>query len=364
MRRVLILGAGKIGRCIANYLAEAGGYKVRVGDLDSRTFEYVNPLCETVVTPLGDQTRLDNAFMEQEVVISALYHEANVRVAETALKFGTSYFDLTEDVASTKEIIRIAAQARSGQLFVPQCGLAPGFVSIVAGHLAGQLDTVESIHLRVGALPQYPENRLKYNLTWSTDGLINEYSNPCDAIVDDKKIKTQPLDGVENFSIDGTQYEAFNTSGGLGNLCDTLGPNVRNLNYKTLRYPGHRDLMHFLLHDCRFSERRGDLKRLLEHTLPSTSQDVVVIYCTATGEKDGRYTTLADVRKIYSRDGWSAIQITTASSVCALVDLYFEPYFVGHGVVLGQDNIPLHKFLNNRFGKAYDQKPLAYLDAA
>ena len=76
--------------------------------------------------------------------------------------------------------------------------------------------------MRVGALPQFPTNALNYNLTWSTDGLINEYCNPCEAIHEGKLIEVLPLEGIEQFSLDGITYEAFNTSGGLGTLCETL----------------------------------------------------------------------------------------------------------------------------------------------
>ena len=95
--------------------------------------------------------------------------------------------------------------------------------------------------MRVGALPQFPTNALTYNLTWSTDGLINEYCNPCEAIHDGERMHVLPLEGIEHFSLDGVRYEAFNTSGGLGTLCDTLDGRVRELNYKTIRYQGHRD---------------------------------------------------------------------------------------------------------------------------
>src|SRR3546814_14275284 len=81
---------------------------------------------------------------------------------------------------------------------------------------------------------------LKYNLTWSTDGLINEYCNPCEAIYEGEQIEVMPLEGLESFSLDGIDYEAFNTSGGLGTLCDTLAGRVKSLNYKTVRYPGDR----------------------------------------------------------------------------------------------------------------------------
>ena len=169
-----------------------------------------------------------------------------------------------------------------------------------------------------------------------TDGLINEYCNPCEAIHDGRRIYVLPLEGIEQFSLDGVRYEAFNTSGGLGTLCDTLENRVRELNYKTIRYHGHRDLMAFLVHDLRLCQRREVFKDILEHAIPVTFQDVVVVFCTATGQRNGQLVQISDARKIYGQtiDGevWSAIQITTAAGVCAVVDLYFDGQLAGNGL--------------------------------
>ncbi|HEV3136645.1 MAG TPA: saccharopine dehydrogenase C-terminal domain-containing protein, partial [Pirellulales bacterium] len=280
----------------------------------------------------------------------------NPTVAQAALKAGASYFDLTEDIETTQRVKQIAESAKKGQVFMPQCGLAPGFVSIVAQQLTEAFDSLDTVFMRVGALPQFPSNALMYNLTWSTDGLINEYCNMCEAIHDGRRMHVLPLEGVENFSLDGVRYEAFNTSGGLGTLCDSFENRVRELNYKTIRYQGHRELMTFLVHELRLSERREILKDILENAIPVTFQDVVVIFCTASGRRKGQLVQISDARKIYghSLDGesWSAIQITTASGVCAVLDLYCEGKLTGTGLVR-QEQVGLNDFLNNRFGQHY-----------
>src|SRR5690606_17998545 len=133
--------------------------------------------------------------------------------------------------------------------------------------------------------------------------------------------------GVEHFSLDGVRYEAFNTSGGLGTLCESLEGQVRELNYKTIRYVGHRDLMHFLTRELRLSERRALLKDILENAVPITFQDVVVVFCTASGQRKGQLVKLSDARKIYGQtidgEAWSAIEITTAAGIWAVVGLFF-----------------------------------------
>src|SRR5206468_10358062 len=130
---------------------------------------------------------------------------------------------------------------------------------------------------------------------------------------------------IEASSLDGIAYEAFNTSGGLGTLCDTLAGRVENLNYKTVRYPGHRDVVKMLIRDLRLGQRRALLKDVLETAIPITLQDVVLIFITVSGTKDGRLTQHSYAKKIYSRivngQHLSAIQLTTAAGVCAMVDL-------------------------------------------
>ena len=108
-----------------------------------------------------------------------------------------------------------------------------------------------------------------------------------------------PLEGLEHFSLDGVRYEAFNTSGGLGTLCDTLAGKVRELNYKTVRYVGHRDLMKVLVDELRLGEHREQFKEILERAVPVTFQDVVVTFCTVTGWRKGLLVQKSDARKIY-----------------------------------------------------------------
>jgi len=283
-------------------------------------------------------------------------------VAEAALQAGASYFDLTEDVATTRQIREISRASRPGQVFMPQCGLAPGFVSVAAQDLTRGFDKLERVFMRVGALPQFPTNALKYNLTWSTDGLINEYCNPCEAIHRGKRIEVLPLEGLEQFSIDGIRYEAFNTSGGLGTLCETLDGKVSELNYKTIRYQGHRDYAWFLVNELHLGDQRKLFKELLERAIPITFQDVVVIFCTVSGWRDGQLVQVSDARKIYNAtlldNEWSAIQITTAAGVCTMVDLHYQGRLASRGFAC-QEQVSLREFLNNRFGRVYasDQEP-------
>ena len=358
MYPVLLLGCGKIGQAIACLLARSGDYRLRVADVNPQVLARLRDTfdVETVRLDASSAEEVAGAARGCRGIVSALSFHHNPLVARVALETGVSYFDLTEDVETAHQVRRIAAEAAPGQVFMSQCGLAPGFIGILGYHLTKSFDTLDAVHMRVGALPRYPSNALNYNLTWSTDGLINEYCNPCEAIHEGRRVSALPLEGLEYFALDGVRYEAFNTSGGLGTLCDTLEGCVRELNYRTIRYVGHRDLMVFLIQDLRLGQRRDVLKDILERAIPVTFQDVVVIFCSVTGWQNGQFVQISDARKIYQQtiDGhsWSAIQITTAAAICAALDLHVAGRLPDSGFVK-QEDVQLEDFLENRFGRYY-----------
>jgi len=353
---VLVLGTGHIGRAIAHLFSTARGepdYRVTVAD---RT---VAPELRARFPSWAEFDSEREGFADllsgYDAVVNALPFHLAGAVAQAAHTAGVHYFDLTEDVAATRVIRDLACDARTA--FMPQCGLAPGFIGIAGYALSQGFDRLERLHMRVGALPQYPANALKYNLTWSVDGLINEYCHPCEAIVDGRRLEVPPLEGYEIFALDGVHYEAFNTSGGLGTLAETLDGKVQYLDYKTIRYPGHRDIAKLLLQDFGLAGKRETMKELLEAAIPSTEQDVVVVFVTASGLQAGRRTQFSFARKVYAQS-WAgvrmtAIQITTASGVCAVVDLFAEGKLARAGF-LRQEDVRLDDFLANRFGRAYE----------
>jgi len=361
MHPVLILGAGKIGALIGGLLAESGDYRVHLADVDGAAAEAVaRAHGSSHLTPFAldatDAGALARHLAQHpiEALISSLPYYCNIGVAEAARRAGLHYFDLTEDVQVTRAVRAIATGAP--QAFVPQCGLAPGFISIAAAELMTHFEGLRAVKLRVGALPQHPNNVLKYSLTWSTEGLINEYGNACQAIVDGSVREVAPLEGLEEIEIDGTLYEAFNTSGGLGSLAETCGSRCESMNYKTIRYPGHCEQMRLLMNDLKLNHDRGTLKRILENAVPQTLQDVVIVYAAVTGKQDGELREENYVSKIYPQliagRLWSAIQVTTAAGITAVVDLVLESRGSYSGFV-AQEQLRLSKFLANRFGRYY-----------
>jgi len=359
MRKITLLGAGKIGDAIIHLLANTGDYRITVADSDSARLDLVaEGAARKLQADIREHGRLHDLLSGQDAVISACPFHLTPVIAAAARECGVHYLDLTEDVQSTREVQRLADG--SDRAFIPQCGLAPGFISIAAHALARDFDTLREVKMRVGALPLYPSNALKYNLTWSTDGLINEYCNPCIAIRDGNMIETLPLEEIEHFSLDGVHYEAFNTSGGLGTLCETLNGRIEDLNYKTVRYPGHRDIIKILVRDLRLDRRRDLLKDVLEAAIPITMQDVVLIFVSVSGMRGGRLTQQTFARKIYAQEVHgrllSAIQLTTASGICAMLDLLMEGKLPQRGFVR-QEQASLDIFLENRFGRYYAAEP-------
>lgn len=360
MHHVLVVGAGKIGSLIAFLLGHSDDYFVYLADLQEES-PYAKKLAKV---PNFNYVQLDAkdpkaiaAFLKKnkvEAIISSLPFYCNIVIAKVAMEHNLSYFDLTEDVETTQDVQKIAKNAKGA--FVPQCGLAPGFISIIANHLMQNFPELDTVKMRVGALPINISNALQYSLTWSTDGLINEYGNLCYAIEDNKEVKLMPLEGLEKIKIDGLTYEAFNTSGGIGSLAQTYKNKVKHLSYKTIRYPGHCAKIKFLMNDLKLNDDRETLKRIFEHAIPKTYQDVVLVYVSVTGIQDHQLIEENYVKKFYPKkiqnQRWSAIQLTTASAICCIVDIVLNNPEKYQGFVK-QEQFTLDDMLNNRFGQYY-----------
>jgi len=354
MRKAAVVGAGKIGSTIASLLAGSGDYEVLVIDRSAEALGEIDPRARTAAMAIDDPVALAKALAGCFAVVNAAPYHLTTVVAQAARTAGAHYLDLTEDVAASRVVRDLAKDAKTA--FIPQCGLAPGFITIAAWDLCKHFEELHDVRLRVGALPRYPSNALNYNLTWSTDGVINEYCEPCEAIVEGRLREVPALEECEEFSLDGVTYEAFNTSGGLGTLCQTLDGKVRNLNYRTIRYPGHAAIMKALLNDLGLRNRRPLLKDILENSVPATLQDVVIVFVTVSGLKDGRLMQETYVNKVFAQpvggEMKSAIQITTAGAVCAVLDLLAEGRLPQTGFIR-QEDIPLADVLANRFGRFY-----------
>ncbi|MGL4321884.1 MAG: saccharopine dehydrogenase family protein [Paracoccaceae bacterium] len=345
---IAVLGLGKVGHLAAELLAGAG---FTVTGIDARA---VQAEFETRVVDLTDPAAIRAALQGQEAVLSCLPYHLNIGVSTIAHDLGMHYFDLTEDVPTTRHIRELAKTSRG--LMAPQCGLAPGFVGIVGAHLADQFDRIRSIKLRVGALPQNPTGLLGYAFNWSPEGVVNEYLNDCEVIEEGVLKTVSAMEWTETIYIDGMALEAFTTSGGLGTMCETYADRIENLDYKTMRYPGHVALMNFFFHELLMRENRTEAGRILTNAKPPVDADVVYVHVAAEGWTDGALRRREFVRAYYPLEiagkSRTAIAWTTSASVVAVIEMVRAGALPSKGF-LKQESIPLEPFLATKTGNYY-----------
>jgi saccharopine dehydrogenase-like NADP-dependent oxidoreductase len=340
--RIGILGAGNIGQTLKAMLGAVEGVsQAALGDIAGGD----------VLVDVATGENLSAFVAGHDAVVNALPYYLNKTVASACAEARRAYFDFSEDVESTAFVKELAGREQD-LVFVPQCGLAPGAINIIGASLIAALDSVRSLELRVGALPLSANNEMKYYLSWSSTGLVNEYIKPCDALYQGRPIKTLPLDGQENIVIDGVAYEAFNTSGGVATMCETYAGRIDELNYKTIRYPGHLDHMRFVMHDLGLAARADLLTQIFDQAVPATKQDVVLIYVNAVGSAGGKLKQRSYIKKVKADELFpaTAIQTTTAAGMAAVLELWVKgelrPGFVR------QEEIPFARFRETRWGGA------------
>jgi saccharopine dehydrogenase-like NADP-dependent oxidoreductase len=350
--RIAVLGLGKVGHLAADLLAEAG---FDVTGIDAHA--QVDKSFPTFRADLADEAGLADLLRPFEAVLSCLPYARNRAVADPAHSLGLHYFDLTEDVPTTCHIRRLAETSRG--LMAPQCGLAPGFVGIVGADLANAFERVRTIRLRVGALPRHPTGLLGYAFNWSPEGVVNEYLNDCEVIEEGVKKMVSAMEWIETIYVDGVKLEAFTTSGGLGTMCETYAGRIENLDYKTMRYPGHVDLMNFFFHELLMRERRDLAGEILTHAKPPVDDDVVYVHASAEGWRSGRLHRKEFVRAYVPREIGgrmrTAIAWTTSASVVAVVEMVRDQMLPRSGF-LKQEDIPFAAFLATRTGRLFESR--------
>lgn len=344
MKIIGLIGYGNIGKAIVKLMQGSKKYVIHVADQEQ--FANVDNFTKLNIY---DIEALKEWIKTKDGIICATSYVCVKTIAKAVAECGIPYFDLTEDRGTTDYIKSLESKS----VMVPQCGLAPGAVSIIANGMIKDFSSVHSLEMRVGALPKYPNNEMKYNLTWSTEGLINEYCNMCEALIGGKPTLVQPLEGYEIIDINGKQYEAFNTSGGLGTMCETYAGKIRTLNYKTIRYMGHQHLMKFLLHDLKMGREKGYFTGLFNKHVAKTKDDVVLIMIKATGIKDESLQEVNYYKRIPCTEDMSAIQRTTACGICAVVNswFYFNDDWTKKSGFVKQEEVP--QFYTSEWGDLY-----------
>jgi saccharopine dehydrogenase-like NADP-dependent oxidoreductase len=207
-------------------------------------------------------------------------------------------------------------------------------------------------------LPRYPNGLLAYSFTWSPQGVINEYINDAEAIHNGERKMVTSLDGLEYINIEGKEFEAFTTSGGLGTMCETFEGKVDTLNYKTIRYPGHCKLMRFLIQELIMKDKKEQLTEILENAKPPVKEDIVYVYAVVEGWHHKKLSR-SEFYRAYSPkeiDGknWRAISWTTAASIAAVVEMVHEGSLPASGFIK-QEDIPLDAFMKTKSGSLFNE---------
>jgi len=343
LRRVAVLGIGNVGAVVVDLLLE-DGFEVVAADASPRSAGVER-------IEAGDTKALEALLGRVDAVVSCLPYQLNGEIARIARRLGVHYLDLTEDRPTSTVVRELADGAES--VLIPHCGLAPGFICVVGSALALGLDRAKRVALRVGALPQSPNGALGYSFTWSPAGVVNEYLNDCEVLRGGRPTTVPALAESEKLYVAGTPYEAFATSGGLGTMCETFANRVDRLDYKTIRYPGHCDLVRFFLQELRMGEHREQAEEILRRSYPPVDDDVVLVYVAAEGERDGRtvrdeFVRVYEPRQIAGRR-CTSIAWTTAAGVVGVVQLLADGRLLQRGLVR-QEDVSLDAFLETPAG--------------
>lgn len=346
--RILVHGTGPMAETIAETLAADGRFETVLiaPDPDAPGGAGALPGVRRIKAPaVADMGQvLDGT---AAVILAGESWAGAADIARLARRWGCHYLDVTENPASARAIAAIAEGAPQG--FAPGCGLAPGYVTaLVADHLAA-LGPEGRLVAHVGVLPARRTNRLGYGNIWGVDGLLVEYTQPCQAIRGGQRIALPPLTEAETVQIAGESFESFTTAGSLDAL--VAGAKVGELVFKTLRYPGHLDYIRLLIDDLGLSANRHLLRTLLMNGLPRIEDDRVLIALDVQrgpGAPVRRFEQVLNARQGADGRRHSAGLAATAAHVCAVADLLCHGQ-VSRGGFLPQGSLPLALLRQSRF---------------
>lgn len=366
---IFVAGAGGIGKAVALLLREMADFEVDIylGDVKLEaaqdTCDWLTKgssrggIVEAIPMPESETDDALNSALEKcEVILDCLPGSQAPRIARLARQHNCHYANLTEYVSETEDIIKIAEGAERG--FILQTGLAPGFINILACSLFNgccskwEVDEVDYISMKVGALSRNALPPHYYAFTWSEVGVATEYLKPAIVIRDFQKQEAPSLSERATIVIDGITYEEDLTSGGAANLPVSFARKTKKLDYKTLRHVGHYEWINGLLNALPGDYRTpGVLQAMMQETVPRVEDDFVLIYASVQGrDKDGKLQVREETRNIKPKKIGEkmlrAIQATTAASLAECAVMLLKGKY--KGVVL-QSQIDPDEFLRGTF---------------
>ena len=305
--KVAVVGSGLMGRAAVYDLAQSKDVeKIGLFDINLKVArevakKYGKGKATAKRFDAGDVKTAAKVFAPYDVVISAVTYRYNPGLAKAAIQAKAHFMDMggNNDAVAAEFKLNGAAK-KAGVVVIPDCGLAPGMVSVIAAGDLARFDKPESLYIRVGGLPQKPRPPLDYQMVFSAEGLINEFYEPVIAIKNGKKITLPPMEGLEELTFRGIgKLEAFTTSGGTSTLPKTYGRILKNLDYKTIRFPGFCDRFNTMLgiglgawekievDGVRVSPR-SVLKAVLDRNLSYGDPDLVLVRLITEGKVKGR----------------------------------------------------------------------------
>ena len=356
--RTVVLGAGIVGTA-AIWDLQRRGHDVAAADVEPASVEAAARRfdVEGTVADVTDGDSLRSLFGDADAVVSAVPYRFGVDVASAAVDTGTHYFDFGGNptvVAAQRNLDEAAKDA--GVLVVPDCGLAPGIANVMATHLIrlhreGSPDTpIDSVQIRVGALPQTPVGMLGYQFAFNSAGLINEYAEPCEVLASGEYATVDPLTRFEKVDWDEIgPLEAFSTAGGTSSMCAVHRGKVADLEYKTLRFPGHGRIFAAMREIGLFDEtagpdgisRREKLLEALNTNLPRSDSDMVLVRTWLDAGGSRRSLEFVDKSTIdETANHFSALARTTAFPTTALADLVLHDQVPTRGVATMNEAAP------------------------
>ncbi|SYZ72737.1 Saccharopine dehydrogenase-like oxidoreductase [Candidatus Zixiibacteriota bacterium] len=358
--RIAVIGSGLMGRAVVYDLSRAEGVeKVGLFDFDSdlagetaRKFGNEKTLADKV--DARDEDMVAGILKDYDVCISAVTYRYNEILTRAAIRTKTHFFDLGGNNDMVRAQFEMDGAARQADITViPDCGLAPGMVSVlVAGGIA-EFDKVSAVKIRVGGLPQVPRPPLNYQMVFSSEGLINEYWEPAIILENGQPRSVNPMSGLEKLEFDGIgELEAFYTSGGTSTLPQTYQGQIDFLDYKTIRYPGHCQIFRPMLEiglGSRSPVKVGDMnveprevfKRILEKNLTYNEPDMVLVRITFAGTKGGKTKNLTYeiVDRQDARTGLTSMMRTTAFPVAIIAWMVGSKKITRRGVVTQEEAV-------------------------
>ena len=384
--KVVVLVAGLMGKEVARDLvASVEVEKIYLADVNTGPAqEFVASLMtdkvEVVQLDADSDEELRNVISKGEVVINALFYTFNERVVRAAIDIGIHSVDLGGHIGGiTEAILRLHGEAaRKGVTIIPDLGVAPGMINILAGYGASKLDSVDSIKLFVGGIPTEPEPPLDYTQVFSLDGVFDHYTEPSKMIQKGELTIVESLTGIEPIYFEEFGVlEAFYTSGGISTLYQTF-PDVKTLEYKTIRYKGHAEKFK-LLADLGLLDKKNTVKvdgqevNVREVTREALKKklelgnkvDAVLLRAIVSGEKQEQqvsYEYEMVVRKDIEKNV-TAMARATASTISAVAQMIGRGVITERGVFAPESVVPGEEFIKEMAKRGVDIRETSHRSA-